>query len=112
MRIELLGASFSVQTDEDPAYLAEVVGLFKQKVAEIQQSVSTHDPLKIAILAGILTADECMKGERDSGKDGTEAGRITGMLIAELDEALGNPEDQGSDDEGKPESPPPSNIAF
>ena len=90
MRIELLGTSFSVQTDEDPEYFREVVEHFRSKVEEIRQSVSTTDPLKIAILAGILAADDYMKLTGAPRRDDAEARRITDTLISELEAALGD----------------------
>ena len=88
MRIELLGTSFSVQTDEDPEYFHEVVEHYKAKVAEIQRSVTTTDPLKIAILAGILAADDYMKLTGVTRRDDSEARKITESLISQLEAAL------------------------
>ncbi|MFO8063196.1 MAG: cell division protein ZapA [Spirochaetota bacterium] len=61
MRIELLGTSFTVHTDEDPERLRDIVDYYKTKVQEIQGSVSTDDELKVAILAGLLSVDELFK---------------------------------------------------
>lgn len=88
MRIDLLGTSFSVQTDEDPEYFREVVQHFRSKVKEIERSVSTNDPLKIAILAGILAADDFMKLNGATRREDSEARRITDSLISQLDAAL------------------------
>ena len=88
MQIELLGTSFSVRTDEDPEYFSEVVEHFRSKVAEIQRSVTTNDPLKIAILAGILAADDYMKLNGSLRREESEARRIAESLISELDDAL------------------------
>ena len=88
MQIDLLGTSFSVRTDEDPEYFKEVVEHFRAKVAEIQRSVATNDPLKIAILAGILAADDYIKLNGSQRRDDSEARKITESLIAQLDEAL------------------------
>ena len=98
MRIELLGASFDIRTDEDPAYLARVVDLYKSKVAEIQQSVSTTDSLKVAILAGILAADAYLK-KGTSDDESTEASGIATRLIRELDVVL----DEVTEDRRGPE---------
>ncbi len=89
MQIELLGTSFNVQTDEDPEYFREVVELYRSKVAEIQRSVSTSDPLKIAILAGILASDDFLKLNGTHRREGSEARKITEALILELEAALG-----------------------
>ena len=87
MRIDLLGAEFNIKTDQDPEYLKKVVELYRAKVEEVRGSVSTSDSLKIAILAGILTADEHLKHKRSAlGTD--EAERIAGSLIRELDDVL------------------------
>ena len=88
MHIDLLGTSFSVRTDEDPEYFREVVEHFRAKVQEIQRSVSTTDPLKIAILAGILASDDFIKLNGRSRRDDSEARRITDTLIEQLENAL------------------------
>lgn len=88
MQIDLLGTSFRVQSDEDPEYFREVVEHFRSKIAEIQRSVSTSDPLKIAILAGILAADDFLKLNGRLRRDDSEANRITESLMSELDGAL------------------------
>jgi hypothetical protein len=72
MRIELLGTSFTIHTDEDPRRLRDIVDYYRTKVQEIQGSVSTGDPLKIAILAGLLSVDEVFKA-RDAGAGGDGA---------------------------------------
>jgi len=88
MQIELLGTSFSVRTDEDPEYFQEVVEHFRAKVHEIQRSVSTSDPLKIAILAGILASDDYMKLTGRQRREAAEARRITDTILSELERAL------------------------
>ncbi|MFW6312536.1 MAG: cell division protein ZapA [Spirochaetota bacterium] len=96
MQIELLGTSFSVRTDEDPEYFREVVEHFRTKIDEIQRTVSITDPLKVAILAGILATDDYMKLNGDRRRMDSETREITETIIAELegalDDALGNAE--------------------
>jgi cell division protein ZapA (FtsZ GTPase activity inhibitor) len=88
MRIELLGTSFTVKTDEDEEYLREVIAHFAAKVAEVQGSVSTSDPLKTAILAGVLVSDELIKLTGSTRGESMEASRIAEALIGELTEVL------------------------
>jgi len=95
MRIDLLGAEFNINTDENPEYLEEVVEYYRSKVAEIRSSVGTSDPLKIAILAGILTADDVLKKTGAERTTDSEAARITGGLISELESVLDPPEPDG-----------------
>jgi len=97
MRIDLLGAEFNIKTDQDPDYLAEVVQLYRSKIEEVRGSVATSDTLKIAILAGILMADDHLKLTGSSRETTDEAERIAGTLIRELEEVL-------TDDGPSPES--------
>ena len=108
MRIDLLGAEFNINTDQDPEYLEEVVEFYKSKIAEVRSSAGTSDSLKIAILAGILTADDCLK-QTGSQRTGTaELSQITLDLISELDSALAaaepDPADVGQPDESDDQS--------
>ncbi len=92
LRVELLGSSFLLQTDEDPGYVAELVDYFKTKVQDVQGNVQTGDPLKIAILSGLLAIDELFQA-RDSlrdyeSPDQKTVQRIAGQLIEDLDNSL------------------------
>ena len=106
MRIDLLGAEFNIKTDQDPTYLEEVVEFYKSKIREVRSSVGTADPLKVAILAGILTADEHLKLTGSQRTDAAELSQITLDLITELDSALGDdePAPGDSDPSGGPDS--------
>ncbi len=89
MKIDVLGTSFVIQSDQDPAYLRDVVNFYKSKVMEIQNSVSTPDPLKISILASMLIIDDLFKfkmGQAPANNlEDMEASAITQRLIRELD---------------------------
>jgi len=92
MKIDVLGTSFTIQSDQDPSYLRDVVEYYTRKVVEIQHSVSTSDPQKIAILAGLLIVDEYFKHQAGQAPittvEALEADRITKKLIQDLDAAL------------------------
>ena len=92
MKIDVLGTSFVIQSDQDPAYLRDIAEYFKEKVVEIQQSVSTVDPLKISILASMLIIDEYFKHKAGQAPvtslEALEAVTITQRLIRELDAML------------------------
>ncbi|MFP4509468.1 MAG: cell division protein ZapA, partial [Spirochaetaceae bacterium] len=101
MKIELLGTSFTIQTDEDPAYLERVVDYYRKKVFEIQSGVRNADALKVAILSGMLAVDELFKEQNRSALETPsvsdanterEAEEITARLLASLDSVLENPE--------------------
>jgi mannose-6-phosphate isomerase len=58
LHIDVLGASFSIAADEDSVYLQNLLNRYKQKVEEAKKSIRFQDPLRTAILAGILVCDE------------------------------------------------------
>ncbi len=89
MRIDLLGAEFNIKSDEDPEYLEEVLEVYRSKIEEVRATAGTSDPLKIAILAGILTADDYLKQTGAKRTNQAEATKITVGLITELEAALG-----------------------
>jgi cell division protein ZapA (FtsZ GTPase activity inhibitor) len=72
LRIELLGTAFTIQTDEDPQYVQDLVDYYRTKVQEVQGRIPSNDALKIAIVAGVLTADELFRA-RDRADGATDA---------------------------------------
>lgn len=93
MRIDLLGTSFTIETDESPEYLERIVEYYRDRLREIESSVSTTDPLKKAILAAILSIDELfkLKEEQPPAGEVEEFSQIAERLIKTLDETLQEP---------------------
>jgi cell division protein ZapA (FtsZ GTPase activity inhibitor) len=88
LRIDILGASFSIVADEDAAYLQGLLSRYYTAVENTQKSTGMKDPLKISILTGFLLCDEIQKlHTREPGTSG-EAERLTLDLITRIDEAL------------------------
>lgn len=92
MKIEVLGTSFVIQSDQDPAYLRDIVDLLKAKITEIENTVSTNDPLKISILSSMLIADDYFKIKQGKNSpesmDALEASNIAQKMIKKLDAML------------------------
>ena len=103
MRIDLLGAEFNIKSDENPEYLEEVLVVYRSKIEEVRATVGTSDPLKIAILAGILTANDYLKQTGAGRTNEAEATKITVGLITELEAALGEEPSEAT-------SPPPTDT--
>lgn len=97
VRIEILGAAFSIQTDEGPEHIAELVAMVKKRVQLVQAQTNSTDSLKVAILSSLMLADELQArpatpplrpiGEPFSDDD-EEAERIAMRLISDIDERL------------------------
>ncbi len=105
VRVELLGASFAIQTDESREYIESVMAYLRDKVAAVKESTRVDDPLKTAILAGIYLVDELYRERVDGAvRAGLDAGGAAGgdipddglsavaeRLIARIDESLAVP---------------------
>ena len=89
-RINLLGTSFTITTDEDGAYLDRIIARYSEKIEEIEKTGSTRDPLRIAILAGILVTDDLFRRTegRVARENDTLGESIARSMIARIDSIL------------------------
>lgn len=65
LRIQTLGTSFTIQSDEDDAYLNKLFGYYKKIVDDVSQIGSIKNPLQTAILSGIMICDELYKEKQN-----------------------------------------------
>ena len=94
-QINLLGTTFSIQTDQEETYLKELVIFFADKIKEVERSTSSNDPVRTAILAGILISDDFFKERRKTAgsplavrEEPEEIEKITQEIIERLDRSL------------------------
>lgn len=95
VRVDLLGISFTIQTDESRQYLESVLEFLRAKVADVKATTKIEDPLKISILASIYLVDELMRAKVDgtvrselSVNGDNEIYAIAERLIARIDNSL------------------------
>jgi len=100
--LDILGASFTITTDEDEAYLEKIFTQYKAAVINTQNISGIKEPLNIAILTGFLLCDEFNKikqkldEEREANDnlqksddwEEQEVEERTTRLIAKLEQAL------------------------
>lgn len=94
--ITILGTSFSIQANEDSEYLNRLLKYYEAVVQNIQQTTPLKEPLKTAVLAGIMITDELFKAQlsHDSEKSNftqTELGELekkTLKMINSIDQIL------------------------
>lgn len=96
IRVEMLGASFTIQTDESREYVESILAYLGTKVEKVSSSSHVDDPLKAAILAGVYIIDELFRERVEnsvslglSGKDHDEISAVAERLIARIDDTLG-----------------------
>jgi cell division protein ZapA (FtsZ GTPase activity inhibitor) len=95
LSIDILGTSFSISAEEDPAYLEGILNNYRLAVKSIQESTGLRDPLKLAILTGFLLCDKIQRiylrevAEQEvEAYETKEAEQIALNLIARIDEVL------------------------
>ncbi len=89
LRVDLLGTSFTIKADEDPAYLRNLLNKYARIVDETRSNTGLVDPLKISIVAGIVLCDELDKARSGAVRpEADETERIALDLIARIDAAL------------------------
>jgi len=97
--IDVLGAKFSITTNEDPVFLDKVLTQYHAAIENTQNISGMKDSLKIAILTGFLLCAEINKlkvqiEDEHSGIE-EELNRITRNLIDSIDHAIEGNEELG-----------------
>ncbi|MFI3257540.1 MAG: cell division protein ZapA [Spirochaetales bacterium] len=105
LQINILGTSFAIEAKEDNQYLEKLLSYYSTLVSEIETTAHVNDPLKIAILSGIMMCDELYKERKKADefktflesrneagqgeeKERYEAERITLKMIKNIDRLL------------------------
>ncbi|GHV86295.1 cell division protein ZapA [Spirochaetia bacterium] len=89
LHFNLLGTSFSIAADEDPAYLESLLNRYRIILENTRKSTGLdNEPLKLAILTGFLLCDEIEKMKNQNSKESREAEQRTLNMIARIDEAI------------------------
>lgn len=97
LNIEMLGTSFSIKANEDDEYLEKLLGYYKQITQEIETGGGLRDPVRIAIMSGIMLCDELYKEKTKAaiadmaavdGTESEEVERLTLEMIEKIDKAL------------------------
>ena len=86
--LDILGASFTITTDEDELYLCEVMEKYRKAVVSTANISGINDPLNVAILTGFILCDELNKAEQQLKNESIEINKCTMKLISKLDMAL------------------------
>ena len=91
-KINLLGSSFSFQTNGDPDYINRILSYLEQQINKSQSSFHIKEPLKISLLTCINLIDELFREQNSAEKDRTDAAALAQRLISSIDAALAEEE--------------------
>jgi cell division protein ZapA len=90
LKIDVLGASFVIQSDESAEHLARLSTYVKEKIEEVKGRYTFADPLTVAVLAALNIADEMFKTRegRDPSGGAEEIANVAERLIKRMDDEL------------------------
>ncbi|MBU0935805.1 MAG: cell division protein ZapA [Spirochaetes bacterium] len=95
VRINLLGSSFVIQTDESEQYINSLLSYYQSRLDLVSKDSRVDDPLKQSILATIYIVDELFRERvehslrKDLDADAhSELADIAQRLIARIDTTL------------------------
>ncbi|MCQ2594346.1 MAG: cell division protein ZapA [Treponemataceae bacterium] len=96
LQINILGTSFSIQANEDSLYLDKLLQYYRSTVEDVARSTDLKEPIKIAVLAGIMITDELMKERQNAASTDSlmvnaelsEVEKRTIQMMKKLDQAL------------------------
>ena len=94
LNIDLLGTSFAIQANETDEYLKQIYEHFLHTINQVKECSSVRDPLRLAIIAGILVTDELYKEQfknADSSEELKSAFEIENSarkMIEDIDKVL------------------------
>jgi cell division protein ZapA len=86
--LDILGTSFSIRVDEDPAYLEEILSRYRAETENTKKIFDLKDPLVTAILTGFLLSEELYKEKNSVRKGADEAEELALNIIARIDRVL------------------------
>jgi cell division protein ZapA len=108
LRIDVLGTSLVIQSEESPEHLAMLSSFVRERIEEVKARYAFADPLTVAVLAALNIADDLFK-VRDGRQPSqtAEIQTVAQRLINRIDEALAADEPmEAGMDEGEPGSGP------
>jgi cell division protein ZapA len=90
LKIDVLGTSFVIQSDESADHLARLSSFVKSRIEEVKGRYSFADPLTVAVLTALNIADDLFKARESRGApaQGEEIGSVADRLIKRMDEEL------------------------
>ena len=96
--VDLLGPTFTIQTDESLDYMQSLVMRLKERLGSLKDSTRVSDPLRLSVLLNITLMDELQRARERSLEGGVaiessedEFASIAARLIASLDRSLEAP---------------------
>ena len=86
--VTICGRTYYLRGDGDPSYILELAAEVDRKMREVAEATGTADTLKVAILAALNIADECLQARRGSSRRSPDTDARLAHMVTLLDEVL------------------------
>jgi cell division protein ZapA (FtsZ GTPase activity inhibitor) len=83
LHIEILGTSFTIQTNEDSEYLEKLLGYYKKITNDVSKINSINSSLQVSILSGLMICDELYKEKTNKLNNERNLNQKTQTLTSE-----------------------------
>lgn len=88
--VTLLGHRFTVKTDRDEAFVRGLAAHVGRRIDEVRRTMRSSPPEAVALLAGLLIAEELFEERERSAGSRADVRRATEAMIEKLTAALGD----------------------
>ncbi len=90
LRVDVLGASFVIQSEESAEHLNRLSAYVKARIEDVRKSYPFAEPLTVAVLAALNIADEIFKliEGRQPAQSEDEIAGVAERLISRIDDDL------------------------
>src|SRR5512143_3062817 len=96
VHVEIFGQTYAVKAGGDAGYVEKLAGSVDEQMKEVSRASGAVDSLRVAVLAALNLADECVRlrrevddARREQRSAGSSADDRIGRLARKLGAALG-----------------------
>jgi cell division protein ZapA len=65
IHVEIFGQTYAVKAGTDPAYVEKLAAFVDEQMKDVSRATGAVDSVRIAVLAALNLADECLRLRRD-----------------------------------------------
>jgi cell division protein ZapA len=90
VHVQIFGQTYAVKAGTDPSYVEKLASFVDEKMTEVSRAGGAVDSLRIAVLAALNIADECVRLREQAARAGDGYAARAKALAKELGAALGD----------------------
>jgi cell division protein ZapA len=92
VHVEIFGQTYAVKAGTDPGYVQKLAAFVDEQMKEVSRASGAVDSVRVAVLAALNMADECVRLRRETEEaraDSRRTGSTAEDRIARLSKTLG-----------------------